>query len=348
VFLRSRIRALEADIVSTRKQEINEETIRRKIVNLKNSVEATPEVPWLLTETKKHSSPGVPTLFISDLHWGEVVHPNQINGVNEYSIRIAKQRMKVLLDSTINLLRIISPSLDYPGIVVPLGGDMISGNIHDELTATNEMSTMPTVVDLYSILRGVIAALADTFGRVFVPCVTGNHGRDTRKIWAKDRHATSFDWLLYIFLAKHFENDKRVTFQVPDGPAAHFKIFNYRYRLNHGDRLGRGGDGIIGMLGPVIRGDHRTRSRDSQIDLGYDTQIIGHFHQYTHTTRVIVNGSLKGMDEYAYSEGYPFEPPQQALWITHPKHGITYRMPVYVEKSKTTGQTEWVSWGKAA
>ena len=65
--------------------------------------------------------------------------------------------------------------------------------------------------------------------------------------------------------------------------------------------------------------------------------------QYIHLTRLIVNGSLKGYDEYAYNNNFGFEPPQQALWLTHPKHGITFRMPVQVDRKRAAPKTEWVS-----
>jgi hypothetical protein len=250
----------------------------------------------------------VPTLFLSDLHWAEVVNPAQINGVNEYNLEIAHARMKKCVATAIHLLRILSPKMDYPGIVCVLGGDMISGNIHDELTATNEINTMPTVLDLYGVLVGVIEILADTFGHVFLPCVSGNHGRDTHKIWNKDRTSTSFDWLLYQFLKKHFERDPRVTFQIPDGPDAHYRIYNHNYLLTHGDQF-RGGDGMIGALGPILRGDHKKRSRNAQINMDYDTMIMGHWHQYIHHSRVIVNGSMKGYDEYAFNNNFGFEVP---------------------------------------
>jgi hypothetical protein len=340
-YLRGRMKVLESELASVQKQSIQEETIKRKILGLKHAVESTPIPEWVLAEPRPHSSPGIPTLFISDLHWGEVVQPSQINNVNRYNLQIAHDRMKTLVDSALVLLRIISPKLDYPGIVVPLGGDMISGNIHEELTATNELNTMPTVIDLYGVLCSLIAKLADEFGRVFLPCVTGNHGRDTRKIWAKDRHATSFDWLLYVFLAKHFERDKRIQFLIPDGPGAYYRVYNHRYLLSHGDQF-RGGDGMIGALGPIIRGDHKKRSRNTQIDQDYDTLLLGHWHSYMHLTRLIVNGTLKGYDEYAYAGNFPFEQPQQALWITHPRHGITFRMPVYVNREKATPKANWV------
>lgn len=340
--LEAKIRHLETELRTAERDQDELDIIKGVIGSLSRKVEQLDPPTWILEPRNKASAPGVPTLFLSDLHWGEVVHPSQINGVNKYNLAVAHERMKSCIESAVHLLKIISPQMDYPGIVVPLGGDMISGNIHDELTATNELNSMPTVLDLFGALVGVIGSLADTFGHVFLPCVSGNHGRDTHKIWSKDRHATSFDWLLYQFLARHFDKDRRVQFYIPDGPDAYYRIYQHRYLLTHGDQF-RGGDGMIGALGPIIRGDHKKRSRNAQIDMEYDTLLLGHWHQYIHLTRLIVNGSLKGMDEYAYGNNFGFEPPQQALWITHPKYRITYRMPVYVDKYREPAKTNWVS-----
>lgn len=340
--LTEKVRRLELQLKSAERESSQMDIIKGVVGALRDKVERVDPPEWIIQPRKKDSAPGVPTLFLSDLHWGEVVNQSQVNGVNKYNVAIAHERMHTLVDSAVHLLKIISPSMDYPGVVVQLGGDMISGNIHDELTATNEMNSMPTVLDLYGVLVGVIGKLADIFGGVFLPCVSGNHGRDTHKIWNKDRHATSFDWLLYQFLAKRFESDKRIQFFIPDGPDAYYRVYEHRYLLTHGDQF-RGGDGMIGALGPIIRGDHKKRSRNAQIDMDYDTLCMGHWHQYVHLTRLIVNGSLKGYDEYAYNNNFGFEPPQQALWLTHPKYRITYRMPVYVDKRREAPKTAWVS-----
>jgi DNA-binding Lrp family transcriptional regulator len=340
--LKDQVKRLEQQLKLANRKETDLDTIKTIVGTIGRKIETLDIPDWTITPRKQDSAPGVPTMFLSDLHWGEVVHPGQINGVNKYNVAIAHERMQTCVDSAVHLLKIISPKLNYPGIVVPLGGDMISGNIHDELTATNEINSMPAVLDLYGTLIGVITQLADTFGAVFCPCVTGNHGRDTMKIWGKDRHHTSFDWLLYQFLAKHFARDKRVTFFVPDGPDAYYRIYEHRYLLTHGDQF-RGGDGMIGALGPIIRGDHKKRSRNAQIDMEYDTMICGHWHQYIQLHRLIVNGSLKGYDEYAYSNNFGFEAPAQALWLTHPKYRITYRMPVYVDRRREPAKTSWAS-----
>jgi len=340
--LKDQIRKLESQISSAKRETLSDEYVKRKIVGL---AEQTPDIPTWLNQVKSNASNDVcvPTLFASDWHWGEVVNPKQIGGVNSYDMSIAQDRAREMIRRTVNLCKKHLGTMKYPGIVFALGGDMVSGDIHEELVATNETEIMPTVIDLWGVLIWCIETLAKEFGNVFVPCVTGNHGRNTHKIRAKGRNYTSFDWLLYQFLAKHFEGDKRVKFLIPDGPDAYYSIFGHRYLLTHGDQF-RGGDGMIGALGPIIRGDHKKRSRNAQIDLEYDTMLVGHWHQLIQLQRLIVNGSLKGYDEYANQNNFPFEPPRQALWITNAKHGITFTAPVLVENQPSKKSGAWVVW----
>ena len=337
----NQIRQLESAAASQANEELTAQYIKKHILKM---ADMNPSIPnWLIKKPKGKTFAGVPTLFASDWHWGEIVDPNQINGVNDYNIKIAQNRAKVMVEKSIDLLKNHIAHTDYPGIVFVLGGDMVSGDIHEELMATNQMEIMPTVLDLFGVLTWCINTLADEFGQVFIPCVSGNHGRNTHKIRAKGRNFTSFDWLLYQFLAKRFEGDKRIQFHIPDGSDAYYSIYGHRYLLTHGDQF-RGGDGVIGALGPIIRGDHRKRSRNSQIDMQYDTMLLGHWHQLIQLERLIVNGSLKGYDEYAYTNNFGFEPPRQALWLTHPEHGLTFSMPVYVDRKKVELKHDWISW----
>ena len=323
------------DLIAAR--GIDHRQIRETILGLSNAKLDPPA--WLIQASPAKHGPGVPTLFASDWHWGEVVDPEQINGVNKFNLQIAHRRAKTLVTKTIDLLNNHMVNPTYPGIVFSLGGDMVSGDIHDELRETNEPSTIPAVLDLLEVLVWCVATLADAFGNVRIPAVTGNHGRTTIKMRAKGRHHTSYDWLIYCLLEREFKNDKRVTFQVSNGPDCSYSIYGHRYLLTHGDQF-RGGDGMVGALGPILRGDHKKRSRNGQIGLEFDTMLLGHWHQYLPSGRVIVNGSLKGYDEYANQGNFGFEPPKQALWITHPKNGITIHMPVVLEDQAVRG-TKW-------
>ena len=54
----------------------------------------------------------------------------------------ARQRAKRLVENTIDLLMNHMVNPKYPGVVINLGGDMVSGDIHEELSATNEKEMM--------------------------------------------------------------------------------------------------------------------------------------------------------------------------------------------------------------
>lgn len=340
--LRREVTALKAQLAAAERERLDTAYVRKVIFGL---AETPPDPPkWLLNPASKPGAPGVPCLMWSDWHWGEVVSGSELGGVNQFNYTVAHARAKQLVHTTVDLLKTYTVNPSYPGVVLNLGGDMVTGDIHEELTNTNSAPIMPTVIDLFGVLTESIGTLADVFGRVFVPCVTGNHGRNTRKIQSKQRAYTSFDWLLYQLLDKHFQRDDRVTFYIPDSADAAYRVYGHRYLLTHGDQF-RGGDGIIGPLGPIMRGDNKKRSRNSQMGRDYDTMVIGHFHQLMMLPRLIVNGSLKGYDEYAYQGNFPYEPPAQALWLTHPDLGITLSMPVFVERKPKlkASPPSWVS-----
>lgn len=339
---RSQLRAL-------RENTLTDEYVKRKIIGLLDAIDGVEQPTWVLSQPRGRSFPGVPIAFWSDWHWGEVVDAGELGGVNEFNLSVAHSRVRTLVEKTTQLLKhhVVNPR--YPGIVVALGGDMLSGDIHDELTETNDQPMMPCLLDLYGVLRWAIMSLAGTFGRVFVPCVAGNHGRTSKKPRMKQRAFTNFDWLLYRFLDRSFADDNRVQFYIPDGPDALFNVCGHRYLLTHGDQF-RGGDGIIGAIGPITRGNSRKQARNSAINMAYDTMLLGHWHQYMPLHRTIVNGSLKGYDEYANQNNFGYEPPTQALWMTHPEHGITQHWPVYLDArvGERDGGADWVKWKDAA
>lgn len=334
------IAGLRKELEDARTEAHTADVLREYLGTAKLAVDQL-ELPKWVSAPKTAKAPGVPKVMLSDLHWGESVRKAQIGGVNEFNLAIARNRLRAVFDGAIHLCRILSPEMQYPGIVIPLGGDMVSGNIHDELAATNDLNTMPTLLDLYKQLVPGIRLMADTFGNVFLPCVSGNHDRDTKKIWNKDRNQTSFGWLLYQFLALAFAEDKRVTFYIPDGSDALYRVYNTRYNLTHGDQF-RGGDGIIGPLGPITRGEQKKNARASQVGQDYDVMEFGHFHQRLLSARLRGNGSLKGYDEYAAANNFKFERPSQNWTMTHPDHGITFDAPLYCDTVRKPS-AEWIS-----
>lgn len=285
----------------------------------------------------------------SDFHWGEVVKPEQVGGVNEFNRAIGVQRVKRLVSTTIDLAfnHMGRAKAEYPGIVIMLGGDMMSGDIHEELMVTNDRTPFQAVNDLTDILASAIDNMATKFGKVFLPCVVGNHGRNTKRMRMKDRVYTSFDWLTYCNLERYFSKTKNIQFMIPPGADVHFSVYGHRYMLTHGDSLGvKGGDGIIGSLGPIMRGAIKVGRSESHIGRDFDTLVMGHWHQYLTLPGIIVNNTLKGYDEFAHlALRAAYSRPSQALWFSHPEHGITAHWQVYLEDQKTAPDNkEWIKW----
>lgn len=336
--LRDRLREVETQLRNIRSNTLTDEYVKRKILGLREELDTVDSPKWAITPKRDKALPGVPVTIWSDWHWGEVVNKGELGSINEFNLEIAHRRAKTLSDRTIYLLteHVVRPQ--YPGIIVCLGGDLMSGDIHDELTATNEVATLPAMLDLFGVLCVMLARMADCFGKVFVPCVSGNHGRLTHKPRAKQRNFTNLDWLLYQFLRRHFESkgDWRVKFMIPDSPDARFRVWGFNYCLTHGDQF-RGGDGMIGHFGPVMRGHKKKLAREASIGRDFDLMMHGHFHTYFPTGQIIGNGSLKGYDEYAAGLNLPYEPPIQALWLCHPEHGVVQHLPIYLEPHARLG-----------
>ena len=340
--LREKVKQLEKDLASATKETIIADKIRETCFGL---VAVNPTPPnWVIEIDKKMPKPiGIPSLIFSDFHWEEIVDPSQVDNLNEYNTGIAARRLRIVVESTIDLCHNHIRNSGYQGIVVPLLGDFLSGEIHLELLVTNELPVLPAFLDLYDNLIWAISTLADNFGNVFLPCVPGNHSRTTKKPHHKNYAFMNYDWLMYSLLERYFKDDSRVKFLVSAGQDVEYRIYNHTYRASHGAQF-RGGDSIIGPLGPITRGDNKKRAWTSQVGMQYETSLYGHFHRLIMLPHVIVNGSLIGRNEFAHNNNYPFEFPVQALWMTHPTRGITISAPVQAEKIDMMNHNEWISW----
>ena len=143
-------------------------------------------------------------------------------------------------------------------------------------------------------------------------------------------------YLFMKFVEREFDGDTRVTFQAPETPDAIVKVYDTTYLCTHGDSF-KGGNGIGGIMVPLLRGHAKTQQRQQAIRQGYDVMCMGHFHQLIAVpgSGLIVNGSVKGYDEYAYGHAFNYEPAQQALWVTTPEHGATgFHLPIVVQDKK--------------
>lgn len=344
VRLRDEVSSLKRALIEAQRDAIDGEAIRQIL----GGITAAPTEPpnWMVETKASGKSQHVPMTIWSDWHCGEVVSLAETNGQNEFNTAIFERRVKRLVEKTIHLCRSHGPG-NYPGVVINLLGDMVSGALHAELLKTDEEEVIPSALRVRDVLVWALGAVADEFGKVFVPCTSGNHGRNTMKPQFKRTVFENFDWLIYQLLARHFEKDRRLTFDIPDSNEVSYRVYGLRFLAMHGDMLGvKGGDGIIGSLGPILRGEMKVGKQASAMGRHYDVLLLGHWHQHIMLRRIIVAGTLKGWDEFAAKAlRAPPAPPSQPLWFVEPRVGIVQSMEVYLEDNPALeGATEWVTW----
>ncbi len=116
---------------------------------------------WLTRKPKKSS--GVVCTILSDTHFDEVVRPEEIGYRNEYNREIAVERLKTYFQKVVLLTKDYITGVNYEGCVLFLGGDIFSGDIHEELSETNEDTMLASVIFWTEQITAGINLLAEHF-----------------------------------------------------------------------------------------------------------------------------------------------------------------------------------------
>jgi len=294
---------------------------------------------WAGGRAKTGRRRGVLTLQLSDTHFDEVVRPDEVYGFNAYDRAIALLRLKALAKRTVLMGRDYFAGVDYDGVHVLATGDVFSGDIHEELARTNQSALYASCVYWVSHMVAFLTTLADEYGKVHVSCVVGNHGRNSHKPVYKSRVTNNIEWLFWHWVADHLaaKGDARITFTISDALQLLVNVYDTRYSIEHGDEF-KGGDGQVGALGPLKRGQLRAATQRIAMNQPLDWMVVGHFHQYMPPSQgLIMGGSLKGYDEYAAGKHLRPEVPQQGLWVTTPERGPTVFAPIQPMDRSTEG-----------
>lgn len=328
--LKNRVRDLEA--MNRRLLEDNQRLDRLfgHMEILKGMGGETPLSPWPVKDM--HAGlPGTPVLNISDVQYGEVIEADQVRGINEYNPTIARARVGLLFDKTVELCTHHQPNPDYPnGIVVNVNGDLISGGIHKELRETDHpTSQLGQMYGIMELLADGLVYLADKFGRVEVWWTPGNHGRNTEKPQAKGYASNNYEYWAGRFVADRLQNDDRITIHIPDDGDALYQLHGYWFVSTHGDQIGtRGGRGFIGPVATIARGMQLVRQYYASLGVTVSKVILGHFHDECDLVWGFANGAISGAGEFGRSNRMVPRQPSQWLIFVHPKYLISQRWSV--------------------
>jgi hypothetical protein len=271
-------------------------------------------------------STSVPVLLCSDWHCGAVVRPAEVNGLGEYDVGIFHERAQGLFRNALKVVNMVRSSVTITEMVVWCGGDLIDNWLRDEAQQTQELSPTQQLIECE---RAIVAGLGyllehGDFERIIVPCSHGNHGRTTHKMQGNSA-ATSYEWLMYQSLQRHFRNEPRIVWQIADGNVTYLQVLGQVLRFHHGDACRYQG-GIGGLTIPLTKWIHRA---DQAIRADHTFQ--GHFHQLTLGPNWSVNGSLIGPTAYGLKLGFAPERPQQLMRFIDSQRGFTISAPILTD-----------------
>lgn len=275
--------------------------------------------------SRKKRAQATAILALSDLHVEERVRPEEVRGLNDYTLAEADRRLGEVTRRAKRLIEHERGLTDIRRIVLWLGGDLITGHIHEELVENTQLAPLAAIRWVAERLTTVIDEIAALGHPVVIVTNGGNHGRSTpnRRISGENDH--SYEQHLYHTMAAA-ERRKNVTWVVSEGYHNIVDLDGFRVRFHHGHAL-RGGGGFGGMVpsaNKMIAGWNASQP--------VDLDIFGHLHQFTVSRKFVANGSLIGPSPFGDRLGCHAEPPCQALVIVDHRHNrVTKAIPVFVD-----------------
>jgi hypothetical protein len=293
---------------------------------------------WRVPKRAYKGHVGTVMAQMTDWHLGEVVKPDEVLFLNAYNEAIAYRRAQDWFAKVVTLPRAYVNGVDLEGLVVPATGDLFTGEIHAELTESNYERVLQTVLNAQEpILAGFEFLDREYDGRVEVDAVVGNHGRMALKSVFKGRVYDNFEWLFWCIIRDRLaDRGSRVVVNVSTSMDMNVPVYGRNHLLTHGDQF-KGGTGISGAYAPLSLGAHRKTKRQAAAGMPMETMVIGHLHQLINIPGVIMGGTMKGMDEFAFGINVPPADAAQAMWITTPERAQTIWMPVYLQDREGEG-----------
>jgi hypothetical protein len=257
-----------------------------------------------------------PVFLVSDLHFGETVTLQESLGRNQYDLAEAAKRMAKCWDNMLWLRNDMTRTQSCDDTFLALNGDIVSGDIHDELRETNDGGLRAQCdAALVAVLPGVKAMADATPGVLHVVCIGGNHGRLTKKQQIKNGTQHSIEHIgVYDPLRRMLGDMKgKIAWHIPQAERHVMQVHGRRVSTQHGTMI-RSQGGIGGTLVPMTR--WVTRANDA------DLYMFGHFHEADAYGKIVKNGSLIGPSAYTAWLGVEDRGPEQVAFVLDADRGV--------------------------
>lgn len=274
----------------------------------------------------KVGSPCMAVMRISDGHMGAVQYPDEIEGFGKFSPELCRSRQLDYAQRFCKWVDVNRGAYQIDEVAVIVTGDLISGDIHEELRVTNAFPTPVQCVRAAEVLVEQVRLVASNFSKVTVHfLVEDNHARLTKQPQANEAGYNSLNYVVGKMAEIYLSRIDNVEFNIYPQYEKVVQVLNRQYLIAHGH-------GIQGWMGIPWYGIERQVSREAKKrlsvimeditkakDVGFHKYVFGHYHTYFETDMYSCCPSVSGTGAYDHKNGRHADPGQSA-WLVHSKH----------------------------
>lgn len=290
-----------------------------------SSIQPMSPLPVLFKPEASKSKPtAIAVNQTSDSHMGAVQPSYEVAYLNGYNPTVCGNRnigYSLASSKYINTLR--------NGYVINelhwlFTGDLISGDIHEELKITNAFPSPVQVVQAAKLHAAQVGVVAPMYERIVVHFVTAdNHARLTKKPQSGEEGFNSMNYLVGIMMKEYLRKHTNVEFNLHPVYEANIDIGNMKYLVTHGH-------GIKGWAGIPWYGIERKVSREATFrmaeilmsydqdkalkELGFHKMVHGHFHTDLNTPTSSCAASVQGGTTFDLKNAR-MSKPGQPTWL---------------------------------
>ena len=310
---------LEKKNVSVGSDELFVERLEESIASVAPSLKFKNE-KWRGDNSFKKNHEATEVLHISDWHIGEV---DNIGGFNRFNYNIACDRVKTLTNKVLSWTRMHRSMYRVDELVVIATGDMISGEIHDELRRTNEFPAPEQCVKAAMLISKMVNELSSAFKKVRVEyIVADNHSRTTKKIEFAPG-TNSYNYIVGTMAKIMLRDNQTVEFNLYPEIQHVVKVEGLQYLITHGNSI-RGG-----FAGIPYYGMNRKLGAEALIRMNMDEDchfnriVMGHYHTPFLNNGVEMTGCLSSTTAFDHAAGR-HSPACQTAWLVSKKFEMDY------------------------
>lgn len=284
------------------RDEARIDTFKNMIVE---AIQTLPELPKIKYDPRTRGYRNEAILLFSDLHIGVKCD----NFYNKYNLNIATKRVNKLLEDTIEYCkRNYVETLHICNL-----GDLIHGLIHVNARIEQEFDVVNQIVTASELIANFLNEIQQAASHVVYRSVVDNHSRtmaNKNEAIESENLSKIIDWYLQERLKGtkiEFANDN-----IDEGIG--------KFELENGKKV-MFAHGHNDSINQVYQ--HFTGASQEFIDY----MLLGHYHcekmKTYNSSKVIVNGSIVGTEQYALSKRL-FSKPSQTLLIFDEDNVINY------------------------